>query len=45
MANIFKYMTGGEKILKRQIAEEDNKTQSKRLKGKVYDAEKTKKFP
>ena len=39
MANILKYMNGGKKC-KRKTAEEDNKTQSKRLKGKVYYAEK-----
>ena len=32
MANILKYITGGDNILKRQTAEEDNKTQSKRFK-------------
>ena len=34
MANILKYITGGDNILKRQTAEEDNKTISKRFKGK-----------
>ena len=34
MANILKYITGGDNILKRQTAEEDNKTKSKRFKGK-----------
>ena len=34
MANIFKYINGGDNILKRQTAEEDNKTKSKRFKGK-----------
>ena len=35
MANILKYITGGDNILKRQTAEEDNKTKSKRFKGKI----------
>ena len=34
MANILKYITGGDNILKRQTAEEDNKTKSKCFKGK-----------
>ena len=34
-ANILKYITGGDNILKRQTAE-DNKTKSKRFKGKKH---------
>ena len=34
MANIFKDITGEDNILKRQTAEEDNKTKSKRFNGK-----------
>ena len=34
MANILKYITGGDNILKRQTAEEDNKTKLKKIKGK-----------
>ena len=34
MANILKYITGEDNILKRQTAEED-KTKSKRFKGKI----------